>query len=169
MQAALGGQEGLWLWPLGGHKVYDTRDYAEWTYTAPGTTRLESATLSYAWTDNLLAHHCVDMGLREPSGNVIAHQESCHPSPQRPQTITLADPAPSPTSTILYFRIRVDCGGSQTCDKTIPPSDPLKNGAYARLLKADLTLVDDDSPTLAPSVRCTSFGGRTSTERRATA
>ena len=57
MQSALGGASGLWLWPLGGHKTYDTQDYAQWTYMAPGTTQLESVQLSYAWSNKLLAHH----------------------------------------------------------------------------------------------------------------
>jgi hypothetical protein len=151
MQPALGDQPGLWLWPVGGHKAYNTGDYAEWTYTAPGTTRLSSAVLSYAWSNKLLAHHCIDIGFRDGSGNVITHQEACKPPPQSPNTITLTDPASNPVSTVLYFRIVVDCGGAQTCSKTIPSLDPLKNGAYARLLKADLTLVDDDQPVPAGS------------------
>ena len=146
MQAALGGQYGLWLWPLGGHKTYDTKDYAQWTYTAPGTTRLESVQLSYEWPNKLLAHHCIDFGFLDGAGNVVTRQEACKPPPQSPLTITLTDPSSNPTSKVLYFRIHVDCGGASSCSKTIPSKDPLKNGAYARLLRADMTLVDDDDP-----------------------
>jgi len=151
MQAALGGQYGLWLWPLGGHKTYDTKDYAQWTYTAPGTTRLESVQLSYEWPNKLLAHHCIDFGFLDGAGNVVTRQEACKPPPQSPLTITLTDPSSNPTSKVLYFRIHVDCGGASSCSKTIPSKDPLKNGAYARLLRADMTLVDDDNPLPEPS------------------
>jgi hypothetical protein len=151
MQAALGGQYGLWLWPLGGHKTYDTKDYAQWTYTAPGTTRLESVQLSYEWPNKLLAHHCIDFGFLDGAGNVVTRQEACKPPPQSPLTITLTDPSSNPTSKVLYFRIHVDCGGASSCSKTIPSKDPLKNGAYARLLRVDMTLVDDDLPIPSPS------------------
>jgi len=151
MQPALGDQHGLWLWPLGGHKTYNTTDYAQWTYTAPGTTRLKTVTLSYAWSNKLLAHHCIDIGLVDASGKIIDRHEACKPPPQSPLEITLTDPDDNPTSKVLYFRIHVDCGGASSCSKTIPTKDPLKNGAYARLLKADMTLVDDDNPVLTPS------------------
>jgi hypothetical protein len=151
LQSALGGQHGLWLWPLGGHKTYDTRDNAQWTYTAPGTTQLESVQLSYAWTNKLLAHHCIDIGLLDDSGNVVTHDELCKPPPQSPRTLTLTDPASSPTSKVLYFRVHVDCGGASSCNKTIPSKDPLTNGAYARLLKVDMTLIDHDVPLVTPS------------------
>lgn len=151
MQSALGDQYGLWLWPLGGKKTYDTTDYAQWTYTAPGTTRLKAVTLSYAWTNKLLAHHCIDVGFLDASGNVVTRREACKPPPQSPLEITLTDPSDNPTSNVLYFRIDVDCGGASSCSKTIPEKDPLKNGPYARLLEADMTLVDDDNPVVTPS------------------
>src|SRR5437660_1352182 len=46
MQTALGGNPGLWLWPVGGQRYGP--GYAEWTYTAPGTTRVLSATIDGA-------------------------------------------------------------------------------------------------------------------------
>jgi hypothetical protein len=151
MQAALGAQSGLWLWPLGGHKTYDTADDARWTFTAPGTTRLLTAQLSYAWNNKLLAHHCIDIGFLDGSGNVVTHQETCKPPPQSPQDLTLTDPGSNPTAKVLFIRIHVDCGGESACKRTIPALDPLETGAFARLLKADLTLVDDDDPALTPS------------------
>jgi hypothetical protein len=151
LQSALGDQYGLWLWPIGGHKTYNTTDYAQWTYTAPGTTRLKTVTLSYAWTNKLFAHHCIEVGFRDANGNIVTRYEACKPPPQSPHEITLNDPGDNPTSKVLYFRIHVDCGGARSCSKTIPTKDPLKNGAYARLLKADMILVDDDNPILNPS------------------
>lgn len=150
-QAALGDRYGLWLWPVGGHKTYDGGDYAEWTYTAPGPNRIAAATLSYAWSNKLLAHHCIDVGLRDGAGAIVDRHEACKPPPQSPVTVSLADPAPNPTAKVLYFRIRVDCGGASDCSKTIPALDPLDNGAFARLLQADMTIVDDDTPQLLPS------------------
>src|SRR5207253_10884245 len=64
---------------------------------------------------------------------------------------SLVDPLSNPTSITLYFRIRVDCGGASTCAKNIPQLDPLSTGGYARLTKADMTLVDDDVPLVIPS------------------
>jgi hypothetical protein len=61
---ALGGQPGVWLWPKGGQHVYTPGDYAEWTYTAPGTTRLERTSLSFSYRNKLLAHHCIEIGFR---------------------------------------------------------------------------------------------------------
>src|SRR5205823_640796 len=49
VDAALGGQDGLWLWPRGGQHAYTPGDFAEWTYTAPGTTRLETASLTFSY------------------------------------------------------------------------------------------------------------------------
>lgn len=148
---ALGDNYGLWLWPLGGHKVYNSGDYAEWTYTAPGTTALESVSLSYEWSENLFAHHCVDVGLRAADGVVVSHNENCKPPKQHPLALTLTDPKPEPTAKVLFFRIHVDCGGAKTCSKTIPEKDPLKNGAFVRPLKVDMTLVDTDDPLVTPS------------------
>lgn len=151
-QSALGGQSGLWLWPTGGTSYsYVNGNYVEWTYTAPGTTRISSAQVSLAYKNKLLAHHCIDVGLR--TGSTIVYQnEHCEPvqppDSQRQVNLTLADPAANPTAKTLYFRIRVDCGGATTCAKNIPQLDPLSTGGYARLLKVDMTLVDDDNPVL---------------------
>lgn len=156
MQPALGGGSGLWLWAKGGQHVYTKSDYAEWTYTAPGTTRLQSMTLSFAYRNKLLAHHCIEIGFRTLAGALITHQDFCQPAhPPDSQDLTnvsLDDPAPSaPSSKVLYLRIHVDCGGAATCTKTIPQLDPLATGGYVRFLKVAMTLVDDDNPVAQPS------------------
>jgi hypothetical protein len=150
--AALGGTYGLWLWATGGKKAYTPGDYAEWTYTAPGTTRLADASLSFAYRNKLLAHHCIDVGFRDGAGAVVAHREYCQP-PEPPDsqdrvTLALADAAANPTAKVLYVRILVDCGGARTCAKTIPSKDPLTTGGFVRVLGVDMTLVDDDQPTV---------------------
>jgi len=155
-QPALGGQYGLWLWPTGGDTYsYQNGNYAEYTYSAPGTTRLTSATIDFSYRNKLLAHHCIDIGFRDASGAVIAHNEHCKPvtppDSQRAVTISLVDPAPNPTSKVLYLRIRVDCGGATTCSKNIPQLDPLSTGGYLRVTRADITLVDDDNPVVTAS------------------
>jgi hypothetical protein len=150
MQGGLAGLYGLWLWPTGGQQAYTQNDWAEWTYTAPGTTRISSVQLSLSYRNKLLAHHCIDIGFRDASGAIVTHNEHCTPvqppDSQHQTDISLVDPAANPTSTVLYFRIRVDCGGASTCAKTIPQLDPTTNGPMARLLKVDMTLVDDDLP-----------------------
>jgi hypothetical protein len=156
IQSALGGQYGLWLWPSGGSAYsYGNGNYAEWTYTAPGTTRLANATIQLSYRNKLLAHHCIDIGFRDNNGAVVAHNEHCKPvtppDSQRGVTVSLVDPASSPTSKVLYIRIRVDCGGASTCTKNIPQLDPLSTGSYLRATKVDMTLVDDDAPSVNPS------------------
>jgi hypothetical protein len=148
----LGGQPGLWLWPVGGSSYqYSQTNYVEWTYTAPGTTRIANAQLSFSYRNKLLAHHCIEIGLRVGTTirSLNAHCKPANPpDSQRQVDVSLVDPAANPTSKVLYFRIRVDCGGATTCSKNIPQLDPLSTGAFARLLKADLTLVDDDNPVV---------------------
>jgi hypothetical protein len=156
MQSALGGQYGLWLWPVGGQSYrYSENQYAEWTYTAPGTTRLANATMQFSYRNKLLAHHCIDIGFRTAAGAVITHNEHCKPAAppdsQRQVNVTLVDPSSNPTSKVLYVRIRVDCGGAATCSKNIPALDPLATGGYVRLLKEDMILVDDDYPAVTVS------------------
>jgi hypothetical protein len=154
-QSALGGQYGLWLWPAGGSSYsYSNGNYAEWTYTAPGTTRIADAQVLFAYRNKLLAHHCIDVGFR--TGTTIVYEnEHCKPAAppdsQREVTVSLVDPSTNPTTKTLYFRIRVDCGGAATCSKNIPALDPLWTGGFARLLKVDMTLVDDDNPWVTPS------------------
>src|SRR5438445_7606384 len=144
MQSALGGQYGLWLWPTGGSAyAYTNGNYAEWTYAAPGTTRLANASIQFTYRNKLLAHHCIDIGFRDAGGAVVTHNEHCKPvtppDSQRGVTVSLVDPASNPTSKVLYIRIRVDCGGASTCSKNIPQLDPLSTGGYVRATKVDMT------------------------------
>lgn len=155
LESNLGGNYGLWLWARGGQHVYTQDDFAEWTYTAPGTTRLLHTTLSFSYRNKLLSHHCIDIGFRTLSGVVVTRQEFCQPAhPPDSQDLTnvrLEDPSANPTSKVLYLRIHVDCGGATTCAKTIPALDPLATAGFVRFLKVDMTLVDEDNPTLEPS------------------
>lgn len=152
LQSDLGGNRGLWLWPTGGD--YSTGAFAEWTYTAPGTTRLSRVDLNFEYRNKLLAHHCIVIGLRTGM-TVISQREWCTPanSPdsQRGVALTLADPSPSPTSKVLFVRLRLDCKDQTSCTKHIPAHDPLTNGPDARVTRVDMTLVDDDLPTVWPS------------------
>jgi hypothetical protein len=151
LQTALGGRPGLWLWPFGGRRTYQASDYAEWTYTAPGTTRLENAHLSYTWSNRLLGDFCIDIGLRTGDGTVVTHREACKATSQSQQDLTLSDPQANPTSTVVYVRIHANCGVAPTCVKTISSLDPLKSGPYLRVLNTEMALVDDDNPTLTPA------------------
>jgi hypothetical protein len=153
VQSAFLGHYGLWLWPAGG--TYGNGDYAEWTYTAPGTTRISTAKLWFLYRNKLLSHHCVEVGLRTASGTIVDQNVHCKPTwrPdwQRGGGAFLVDPADNPTATTLYFRIRLNCGRAATCTKTIPARNPYWNGAFARLLEANIKLVDDDQPVVTPS------------------
>jgi hypothetical protein len=157
MQSALGGNAGLWLWPSGGR--YGPGD-AEWTFTAPGTTTIESASLDLVYRNKLLAHHCIELGLRNASG-VVASNVRCDPTgaPDNPSRahVVLSDPAASATQ--AFFRISVDCNGAASCSKNIPSLDPLTNGAYARLTAASFVLDDVDTPTVVASGPFVDLGG----------
>lgn len=146
----LGGKAGLWLWPAG-EQDYTASDFAEWTYTAPGTTRIAKVDLSFAYRNKLLAHHCLVVGLRSTTG-VVAQNEWCQPAQppdsQREVPVTLVDPSSNPTSTTLFVRIRVDCKNATSCSKHVPALDPLVNAGTAQLKLVDMTLVDDDAPQI---------------------
>jgi hypothetical protein len=154
-QTNLGGNYGLWLWPTG-NQEYSNGNYGEWTYTAPGTTRLSHVDLDFSYRNKLLAHHCIEIGLRTAT-SVIASNVHCKPvappDSQRGVHVTLVDPSANPTSTVLYVRIRVDCNNTdpKPCSKNIPQLDPLTVGGYVRVTKVDMILVDDDNPVPAAS------------------
>lgn len=57
---------GLWLSPTGG-RTYQP-GFAEWNYTAPGTTRLLKSSIELAYNPRILSHHCVRAVLRTPAG-----------------------------------------------------------------------------------------------------
>ena len=148
----LGGNPGVWIWPAGGD--YPDGGYAEWTYTAPGTTRISTVTLSFAYRNKLLAHHCIVVGLRTAT-TVVTQTEWCKPAKppdsQRDVQLTLADPSANPTSKTLFFRVRMDCKNNPGCTKHIPSLDPLQSAGTARLKFVDMTLVDDDLPVVTAS------------------
>lgn len=148
----LGGNFGLWLWPAGGD--YLGTYEAEWTYTAPGTTRIQRLTLAFAYRNKLLAHHCITVGLRTDS-SVVTQTEWCKPvkppDSQREVNVVFADPGANPTSKTLFFKIRMDCKDAASCVKHIPALDPLATAGFARLKLVDMTLVDDDLPNVTPS------------------
>ncbi len=150
----LGNNPGLWLWPVGVQRY--TPNYAEWTYTAPGLTRISTANLSFAYRNKLLAHHCIEIGLRTLDGVIVQQDQWCQPAlppdSQRDVQVALADSKNNPTAKVLYFRIELPpCNGGDPCEKYIPTLDPLTVGGYARLKFADMILVDDDAPQLLPS------------------
>jgi hypothetical protein len=150
--SALGGQYGLWLWPSGGD--YTETHVAEWTYTAPGTTRISRVDLSFAYRNKLLAHHCLAVGLRVGS-TIVTQSEWCKPvtppDSQRDVQVALVDPSANPTAKVLFLRVRMDCKNQTTCTKHIPTLDPLQNAGTARLKRVDMTLVDDDPPVVTAS------------------
>jgi hypothetical protein len=148
----LGGNPGLWLYPIGGQRYVPAQ--AEFTYTAPGTTRLLSASLDIAYRNKVLAHHCLDVGLRTDDTIVDSndHCEPVHPPDSQAEFhVDLADPNADPVSKVLYFQLLMPDCQSGPCDKNIPALDPLENGGYARLKGLRMVLVDDDLPTVSPS------------------
>jgi hypothetical protein len=167
MSTNQGGNYGLWLWPTGGKSYrYVPGNWAEWTYTAPGTTRITTLNLSFAYRNKLLAHHCLKVGLRTLDGTTIAEQSWCKPvSPPDSQSnvnVTLTDPKNNPTAKVLYIRIEMPAcnpnANANGCQKNIPSLDPVKNGAMARLKLVDMTLVDDDNPLVRASGPFTALG-----------
>ena len=151
-----GGNYGLWLWPVGGQQY--TPNYAEWTYTAPGTTRISTVNLTFAYRNKFLAHHCLQVGLRTLDGTIVSQDTWCKPAlppdSQRDVQVKLADPKNDPSAKVLFFRVEFPaCAdpSSSSCSKYIPQLDPLTTGANARLKLADMILVDDDNPLIQPT------------------
>jgi hypothetical protein len=144
----LGGNPGLWLYPIGGQRY--TPGEAEFTYTAPGTTRIVNASLDIAYRNKVLAHHCLNLGLRT-GDQIIDSNNNCQPV-QPPNTkdqfhVDLADPSGSAKT--VYFQLQMPPCESGPCEKEIPQLDPLKNGGYARLKSLTMVLVDDDTPQVS--------------------
>ena len=151
-----GGNYGLWLWPVGGQQY--TPNYAEWTYTAPGTTRISTVNLTFAYRNKFLAHHCLEVGLRTLDGTIVSQNKWCKPAlppdSQRDVQVKLADPNNEPTAKVLFFRVEFPAcpdPSSPSCSKYIPQLDPLTTGANARLKLADMIVVDDDNPLIQPT------------------
>lgn len=144
---ALGGEPGLWLYPIGDQRY--SPGQAEFTYAAPGTTRIASATLDISYRNKVLAHQCLAVGLRTADG-VVDGKTYCNP-PLPPDSqsevhVELADPADSPTAKQLFFQLVVPPCVSGPCSWNIPQLDPLATGGYARLESLHMVLVDDDDP-----------------------
>jgi hypothetical protein len=143
----LGGNPGLWLHPVGKQRYSGE---AEFTYTAPGTTRLVSASLDIAYPNKMLAHHCLNIGLRSDA-QVIDSNVRCNPSDANamadPNHVELSDAAG--TAKQFYFQLAIPPCQAGPCDKYIPSLDPLKNGGYARLKSITFVLVDDDAPQVS--------------------
>jgi hypothetical protein len=151
LERGLGAQPGLWIWPTGGDYA---PGFAEWRYDAPGTTRIASVTAAFSYRNKLLDHLCVRLGLRTSSAEV-AVRELCKP-PEKPDSqsqvqVALADPHGEATE--FFFQVAMpECrDAKKNCSKHLPALDPLKKGAFARLLSATLSLLDGDAPTVAVS------------------
>lgn len=164
LERAHGGRAGLWTWPTG------DREYqpggAAWTYAAPGTTRIARIQLDLAYADKLFAHHCLDVRLTAGS-EVRASSRSCSPPDAAPDPahhmVALSDPSPQPRATRVEVRVGMPvCNNPapRPCSKWIPALDPLVNGAFLRVNRADMVLVDDDAPAVAASGALRDLDGR---------
>jgi hypothetical protein len=142
---------GLWLWPQGAQRY--ERGGAQWSYAAPGTTRILKATVRISYKPRLLSHHCVRASLSDGSDqrdSVVFCKPPGPPAGTGDVEIRLGDPAPNPTAGKLSVRIEVACAEPDpgACQKQIPASDAERAGLHTSLV--DMTLVDDDDPTLYP-------------------
>ncbi|HYZ30085.1 MAG TPA: hypothetical protein VE570_13575 [Thermoleophilaceae bacterium] len=142
----LNDHSGLSLW-LPGDRWY-LPAAAEWRFDAPGTTRIAAARLRLAYRDNLFAHHCLELGLRDgPAGDT---RRTCSP----PSADRTYDAALAADARQAYMRVEFPpChnANGKGCPKWIPSVDPEGNAPLARLESVDMTLVDDDLPTATPS------------------
>jgi hypothetical protein len=164
LETALGGKPGLWLWPRGG------RSYGpgagEWVLEAPGTTRIASARITFAYEPKVFAHHCLRLGLRVADEQRSAWEACKPPTPAstRDQVeVQLADPSGAPTAKQLYLQLAVpgcEHANAKSCEKWIPEKDPLGEGGYARVTSVDLVLVDDDLPVVRPAGAFFELDGR---------
>ncbi|HEX6713825.1 MAG TPA: hypothetical protein VF066_10580 [Thermoleophilaceae bacterium] len=137
---------GLSLW-LPGDRWY-LPAAAEWRFDAPGTTRIATAQVHVAYRDNLFAHHCLELGLRD-SKAPDAHRACSPPTTDRTYDAALAADAKQ-----AYMRVDFPpCHNTNAngCPKWIPSLDPEANAPLARAERVDMTLVDEDLPTATPS------------------
>ena len=153
--ASLESRPGLWLWPMG--EAWYRPGGSEWTITAPGTTRIASASLRFAYRERLFSHHCVNAGLRTSEG-VTSGLSQCKPpndvASRDAWPVAFADPDPTPASKQAFVDISMpDCtsGKAAGCERWIPSQDPLGHGSMLRVDGVDLVLVDDDLPVVTPS------------------
>ncbi len=164
LKRGYGGRPGLWIWPVGspaaGDNLYPP-GYAEFAFTAPGTTRIARASVDLAYRSALYTSHCTEIGLRTRGETRDRDTDCLAPIPDRVvidshgetayRNVPLFDPATNPTAKQAYARIFVpSCTllSIELCSKLIPTQDPLHFGPYLQVQRADMTLVDDDRPTV---------------------
>jgi hypothetical protein len=142
---------GAWIWPTGGRRY--SAAYAQWSYTAPGTTRLLKAKVVLSYAARLLSHHCVRVAALvggEQRDSVSCCKPPGPPAGEGNVEVNVGDPAQNPTATQLVLRIEGPCDKTNptACEKTIPPASPEENGI--RFKTVDMVLVDDDAPVAEP-------------------
>ena len=164
VQTNLGGRPGAWLWLAGGREYRPGS--AAWRLRAPGTTRIRSGRVHLRLVNKLFAHHCVRTGLDAAAGTAGA-ERLCSPPEREPEdarwTVNLDDGRDEPASKEVSVRVDMPvCNNpaAKPCSKWIPILDPLKNGASVLVEAVDLTLADDDLPTVIPSGPFRELDGR---------
>jgi len=143
---------GVWVWPTGDRRY--PPGWAQWSYTAPGTTRLLSAKVALSYTPRLLSHHCVRVAAYvgdEQRGGTVFCKPPGPPAGVGNVDVDLGDPAENPTAKQLVLRIEIPCkkNNDKACNKYIPAAPPEQNGV--RFSTVDMVLVDDDKPVPAPA------------------
>lgn len=142
---------GVWVWPTGGRKYAPA--YAQWSYTAPGTTRLLKAKVTLSYTPRLLSHHCVRVAAfvgAEQRDSVSFCKPPGPPAGEGNVEVNIGDPASNPTSKQLVLRIEVPCdkNNAKACEKNIPTASVEQDGV--RFKTIDMVLVDGDNPFSHP-------------------
>lgn len=170
------GRPGLWLWPVGssaaGNKLYPP-GYAEFAFTAPGTTRIARASVDLAYRSVLYASHCTEIGLRIGTLLRAANTNCIAPVPDQVaidphgttsyRNVPLFDPSSKPTAKEAYARIFIpSCQllSIELCSKLIPSQDPLHFGPYLQVRSVTMTLVDDDRPVVETSGSFSDLNGK---------
>lgn len=162
----LGGQPGLWIWPVGSPAASGKYPpgYAEYYFRAPGSTRIARASLDVSFRPALYSHHCTDIGLRSDTAVRMNFRDCPPPNPGNSNTqtggpvhtrnIALFDPQASPTAKEAFVKLEMptcNSGDPQACSKDIPANDPQGNGYFLRTNRVAMTLVDDDLPVVTLS------------------
>lgn len=156
------GRPGLWIWPVGSHAAGNSLyppGYAEFAFTAPGTTRIARASVDLAYRNALYASHCTEIGLRSAAGPRDRDTDCLAPIPDRIvingdgetsyRNVPLFDPDANPTAKEAYARMFIpSCTllSIELCSQLIPTQDPLHFGPYLQVQRVDMTLIDDDRP-----------------------
>lgn len=156
-----GAAPGLWIFPTGGQRYIPGR--AGWGLTAPGSTRIARATLALEYRESLFAHHCLrvalDAGTQTRDERLIC-RPPVPPGGRTDYQLALADPDAAPRATQVSVQVVVpECGGKapDDCAKWIPAPQP---GLFVHVKGAQLTLVDDDDPSVSLSGALIHLDGR---------